>query len=328
VAAAASFSENAQGAISEADLLERAEASLSYIFQSRVKMERADAGGASGDPAGLCAPIRIRGVEWGTARVLQRVDEVPFLSEDAQLLQVLAQTLASLLESQALRTERLGRQQREQQLALNAAQSELKALRAQINPHFLFNALNTITALIPQKPRQAEQAVEQLAEVFRYTVRRSEHEWVRLGDEMEFVRSYLDIERARFGERLQVRIDVDERIAATRIPAMVIQTLVENAIKHGIATVRGPGHITITARLDAGKVRVRVEDSGRGFARSLNPDSLPEPSGSGGYGLKNVQQRLLAHYGAESGLRFERDADNSTTVVRFEIPAGATHEGD
>jgi two-component sensor histidine kinase len=315
VTAAANFAESVHGAISERDLLERAQASLSYIFQSKACIERGD---APAEPGGLSA-----GMAWGTVRILPRADEVPFLSEDAELLKMLAHTLGSVLESQSLRGEKTRQQQREQQLALNATQSELKALRAQINPHFLFNALNTITALIPRRPGQAEQTVEQLAEVFRYTVRRSENEWVRLDEEMDFVRSYLDIEKARFGERLQLRIEVEERVAETRIPAMIIQTLAENAIKHGIASVRGPGRINITAGLDGNKVRVTVEDNGLGFDNRVTADSLPEPSGSGGYGLKNVQERLRAHYGPGAGLRFERDAAAATTVVYFEVPVPA-----
>ena len=317
IAAATSFAESVQGAMNEGDLLERAESSLSYIFQSKACIDR---GATADDTVELGVPLLTNGTRWGRLRILPRADEVPFLSEDADLLRMLAQTLSSMLESQGLRTEKAGLQQREQQLALNAAQSELKALRAQINPHFLFNALNTITALIPKKPGQAEQTVEQLAEIFRYTVRRSDHEWVRLGEEMDFVRSYLDIEQARFGERLQVRIDVDPRIAETRVPAMVVQTLAENAVKHGIAGVKGPGLIVITAKLDGGNVRVAVHDNGAGFETSGGAGTLPEPTSSGGYGLKNVQERLRAHYGAAARLGFERDSSTATTVVFFEIP--------
>jgi LytS/YehU family sensor histidine kinase len=304
-------------AINEGDLLERAESSLSYIFQSKACIDRS---AAAGDTVELSVPLVTNGTHWGLLRILPRADEVPFLSEDADLLRMLAQTLGSMLESQGLRTEKAGLQQREQQLALNAAQSELKALRAQINPHFLFNALNTITALIPKKPGQAEQTVEQLAEIFRYSVRRSDHEWVRLGEEMDFVRSYLDIEQARFGERLQVRIDVEPRIAETRVPAMVVQTLAENAVKHGIASVKGSGLIVITAKLDGGNVRVAVQDNGAGFQTSGGAGTLPEPTSSGGYGLKNVQERLRAHYGSAARLGFERNSSTATTVVFFEIP--------
>jgi two-component system LytT family sensor kinase len=225
-------------------------------------------------------------------RVFPRPDGVPFLSEDAKLLRALAGTLGARLDSQRQRDERRSREQREQQLVLSAANSELKALRARINPHFLFNALNAIAALIPQKPERAEHTVEQLADVFRYTVRRADREWVCLAEEIEFVRSYLEIEQTRFGERLRVRIDVENGAGNVRIPAMIIQTLAENAIKHGISLVRGIGVIAISARITGG-----------------------------GYGLKNIQERLSAHYGANAGLRFRRDHGAATTVVSFEIPA-------
>src|SRR5262249_27328755 len=170
----------------------------------------------------LRTAVRIETADWGVARILPRSDDVPFLSEDADLLRVLAHSLGASLESQLHRDRHLVQRQREPELVLPAAQSELKALRAQINPHFLFNALNTIAALIPQKPDRAEQTVEQLAEVFRYAVRRSDREWVRLAEEIDFVRAYLEIERARFGERLRVRIEMDAAAESVRIPAMII----------------------------------------------------------------------------------------------------------
>src|SRR6185295_5860950 len=110
-----------------------------------------------------------------------------------------------------------------------------------INPHFLFNALNAIVALIPTKPERAEETLEQLAEVFRYTLTRSDKEWTRLADEVEFVRAYLDVEKARFGERLQATIDVDPKVQDMTVPSMMLQTLVENAVKHGLSSVRGVG---------------------------------------------------------------------------------------
>jgi LytS/YehU family sensor histidine kinase len=236
-----------------------------------------------------------------------------------ELLRVLGDSFGAALDSQRLRNQRLAQEQREKELVSNAAQSELKALRAQINPHFLFNALNTIAALIPHKPDRAEQTVEQLAEVFRYTVRRSDREWVRLTEEIDFVRAYMDIERARFGERLQVHIALEKAAENVKIPAMIVQTLAENAIKHGIAAVRGVGVITISVCSRGAKVIVRVEDNGPGFETGVVFESLPE-SASGRYGLRNVQARLHAYFGDEAHLRFERDAAAGTTSVSFEIP--------
>src|SRR5262249_46906791 len=124
-----------------------------------------------------------------------------FLSEDLALLASLAESLAFLLENLRLRDKRLEQEKRVEELELSANRLELKALRAQVNPHFLFNALNTIAGLIPRFPARAQQTIEQLAEVFRFTLRRMDREWVRLEEEMEAVRAYLDVEQARFGNR-------------------------------------------------------------------------------------------------------------------------------
>ena len=315
--AATYFEESLQGTLIEDDLLERAESSLSNIFQSKACIDSGNPDDEAGD---LQTTIPIDQGNWGMVSISPRADGIPFFSEDYDLLKVLARSLGSMLDGQSRRDQMLIQEQREQQLVLSAAHSELKALRAQINPHFLFNALNTIAALIPEKPDQAEQTVEQLAEVFRYTVRRSAREWVSLSEEVEFVRSYLEIEKARFGERLRVRIDLDEEAGHIRIPAMVIQTLTENAVKHGISATRGPGLVNISARVHEGKLQVRVEDSGPGFEKYPRLDSSPEPS-NGGYGLRNIQERLRAHYGTQSQLQFNRDPADELTVVSFEIPA-------
>lgn len=320
--AATFFFKELQAAMNEQDLLEAAESSLSQIFQSKVCIYRIDEAAAPPVSNGLGASLKVRGHPWGVVRVLPRSDEVPFLSEDAGLLTILADAFGSMVESQRLRDQSLVREQREQELAVHAAESKLKALRAQINPHFLFNSLNTIAALIPQRPKQAEQVLEQLADVFHYALHRSEREWVRLADEIEFVRAYLAIEQARFGERLQVQIQLDEAAGNVRIPALVVQTLVENAIKHGIANLRGPGLLTISARLNAGKVLVIVTDNGPGFNGAPTSQSLPRFS-TGGYGLKNVEERLCAYFGSEAQLRFMRDEDDTNTVVSFEVPLTA-----
>jgi two-component sensor histidine kinase len=309
------FSESVQAAVGEDDLLDRAELSLRKIFRSTVCVDRGCPSLSSGE---LSVPLRVHGANWGLVRILPRAGEIPFLSQDAELLQVLARALGSMIESEELRSQKVLQQQRERELALSAAQSELKALRAQINPHFLFNALNTIASLIPRQPLQAEQTVEQLSEVFRYTVRHAEREWVRVADEIDFVHAYLEIEQARFGERLQVDVRVEAAAREVRIPAMVIQTLAENAIKHGVAAVRGPGSIAISACVENSTLRVAVEDSGPGFPAEVRPDTLPEPS-RGGYGLRNVRERLRAYYGSTARLAFGRSPSGMTEVA-LEIP--------
>src|SRR6185436_16363640 len=125
------------------------------------------------------------------------------------LLRSLSGVFSYMLENVRLQRRRRQQDQLEQELRLQTSRSELKALRAQINPHFLFNALNAIASLIHSDPTRADAAVEQLAEVFRYTLRRSESEWAPLDQELTFARAYLDVEQARFGQRLTCTIDSD-----------------------------------------------------------------------------------------------------------------------
>ena len=149
-----------------------------------------------------------------------------FLSDDHRLLQTLATTLSVVLQNVRFRA-------RQQEFADYASRAELRALRAQINPHFLFNALNAIAGWIRVRPDVADETISQLAEVFRYALNRSQQEWVRLGEELDFVRAYLAVEKARFGEKLELEVTVDAAVESVRIPAMTIQPLVENAIKYG-----------------------------------------------------------------------------------------------
>jgi len=319
-----SFSESLHGASSEDDLLERAESAISMIFRSTSCIDRLDSTASGLSPGELREKIRVRGTPWGTVRVLPRNDEVPFLSQDVRQLGAFAAKLGSALEAQIQREDALRREQRERQLLLNAAEAELRALRARINPHFLFNALNAIAALIPNKPNVAEHTIEQLAEVFRYTVRQADREWVSVADEIEFVRSYLDIERIRFGERLQVRIEMEKSAAKVRIPAMTIQTLAENAVKHGITAVRDLGLISVSAELIASqehgsKAVITVSDNGPGFLDAAAVSATVR-SGSG-YGLRHIRERLLAHYGQAASLRIHRDPSSATTFVSLEVPA-------
>jgi LytS/YehU family sensor histidine kinase len=160
--------------------------------------------------------------------------------------------------------------------------------------------------------------VEQLAEVFHYTLKRSEKESVRLEEELDFVRSYLEVEQARFGERLQVRFDVPSDIKGMLIPTMMVQTLVENAIKHGVASVRGVGIVEIRAGLKEGRICIEVLDNGPGF--SLD-EALSEAPGRSGYGLKNLLQRPNSHYGSSAELHVRKDEASQRTVVSVELPA-------
>ena len=211
-------------------------------------------------------------------------DQVPFTSAFGCLDR---QRMLPILPAAGLTIEKRGEQERRlRELELGANRLQLKALRAQVNPHFLFNALNTVAGLIPRHPERAEQTIEQLAGVFRFTLRRMDREWVRVEEEMEAVHAYLDVEQARFGERLSFHMALAPAAAALRIPAMVIQTLVENAVKHGISTQSTPGRLEIGAALEGVRIAIEVRESGPGFT------AFAPPRGEdGGHGLPNIRER-------------------------------------
>ncbi len=206
-------------------------------------------------------------------------------TEDVDRLRALAAQLA-------LAVERLRLLDRERELVRQTAQAEMVALRAQINPHFLFNALNTVAALIRDRPEQAEETVEHLAGLFRDVLTASGQTTIPLRDEMRLVERYLRIEQARFGDALDVEIDLDDGAHGCQVPAFSVQTLVENAVKHGIERKRGGGAVTVRARHAADHLEITVEDSGVGLA----------PGTPYGVGLSNVSDRLQLLYGDRASL--------------------------
>ncbi len=199
----------------------------------------------------------------------------------------------------------------EQELRTLAAQAELKALKAQINPHFFFNALNTIAALIHTDPALAEASVERLAQMFRYILAGSERGQVPLEEELAFVDDYIEIECARFGERLQVTREIDSRALLVPVPSLILQPLVENAVKHGHGD---DGHIDLDIRVESANesVRITVADRGPGM-----PPGYRIGDGHG-HGLRNVDERLRKMYGR--GLEIQENTPHGTTAI-IKIPA-------
>jgi signal transduction histidine kinase len=311
-----------QTATTETELVENAQSRLSEIFQAPAHVTTAVPTTPPIDGVVLDIPIEFQHEEVGRIRLGRRRGGLPYLSQDVSLLDSLSDLISSMLTNVRLQARRREHETCEQELRLHATRSELKALRAQINPHFLFNALNAIIALIPKDPGRAEDTLEQLAEVFRYTLTRSDKEWTRLADEAVFVRAYLDVERARFGDRLQATLDIDSASGDVKVPSMMLQTLVENAVKHGLSSVRGVGVLSIEARTSGDRLRLVVRDNGPGLeAGARDLDAPPRPGQ--GYGLRNIRERLRGYFGDQAAFVLSRDAHNSTTVASVELPLTA-----
>lgn len=197
----------------------------------------------------------------------------------------------------------------EEKLKTLAAQAELKALRAQINPHFLFNSLNTIASLVNSDSSRAEESVERLADIFRYALSASDKEFVKLRDELEFIDSYLEIEKTRFGERLEVTKAISPDVLDTPIPSLILQPLVENSIKHGFVE-NGQVKIAITGHMDGELVQLTIKDEGKGV-----PEQIINGVYTNGTGLRNVSERLRRVYGEVYGLEIKENTPSGTMAI-------------
>jgi signal transduction histidine kinase len=205
-------------------------------------------------------------------------------------------------------------QHRERELVELAATAQLSALRAQINPHFLFNSLNSIAQLIRVDPDRAEACVERLAAMFRYVLRHGEKDFVPLAEELEMARAYLDIERARFGDRLQVETHIDPPSLQHLIPNLILQPLVENAVKHGLSRKRGGGTVRIDAIVTDGCLQLIVGDDGLGM-----PEAALARVYERGIGLRNLRDRLERLYGPAHLPEITSEA-GAGTEVRLRLP--------
>ncbi len=191
------------------------------------------------------------------------------------------------------------------------ARAELRALRAQISPHFIYNALAAIAGYIHTKPEEARELLTEFAEFTRYAFR-GQRPYVTLADELQYVEKYLRLERARFGERLQVRLQVAPEVLPTVVPVLSLQPLVENAVRHGVER-RGEGRIEIVGRDAGSDVEVIVSDNGVGMEPARASDVLA--GRGGGVGIANVQARLQNTFGPAYGLELESVAGTGTTVT-------------
>jgi LytS/YehU family sensor histidine kinase len=179
------------------------------------------------------------------------------------------------------------------ELAVMAQEAQVRALRYQINPHFLFNTLNAIAALVRDAPARAEEMVVQLSEFFRRSLAINPMEDLALSEEVELQRMYLEIERTRFPDRMRFDVQLDGGSAEARVPALLLQPLVENAVKHGVARSEGPTCIHIGARVDGPMLEIVVENDAKATGRGSSGEKV---------GLRNVQERLRSRFGDQASL--------------------------
>lgn len=224
-----------------------------------------------------------------------------------ELTQLVALGLLLYLLSVALHYMMLAMEE-SREASIQARDAELRALKAQINPHFLFNSLNSITALTAIDPIRAREMCIRLSDFLRNTLGLGERESISWREELQLARTYLDVEQVRFGARLHVEMNVDENCADCLVPPLVLQPLIENAVKHGIATLVDGGTITVEGHVNDGLLEVSVEN---GF----DPDS-PAPRRHG-LGLRNVRSRLETRFGGTARLtaRTENNRFRAELVV-------------
>ena len=200
--------------------------------------------------------------------------------------------------------------EREAALSVAAQRAELAALRSQVHPHFLFNSLNTVSALIGYDAAKAREACLLLAEYLRGTLGAQERALVSLEEEWQLCERYLKVEALRLGERLELDLELEETARRSLVPSLLLQPLVENAITHGVALLDEPSPLVVRARVRDGRLGITLEN---GF------DPAPRQRKGGGLGLANVRARLFGQYGSDAALRVERDAVRF--VVALDLPS-------
>jgi two-component system, LytTR family, sensor kinase len=201
------------------------------------------------------------------------------------------------------------------QLRTQLVQSQLEALKMQLHPHFLFNTLHSISALLNKDTEAARRMISRLGDFLRLTLENAGTQEVTLQEEMEFLNSYLEIERIRFQDRLTTNVEVDPRMLDVRVPNLILQPIVENAMRHAVATHTHAGRIEITAMARNGCLRIQVKDNGPGLAA----DQVSVNQIGKGVGLSNTKARLECLYGSEHLLELANDP-NGGLVVTLEIP--------
>jgi signal transduction histidine kinase len=236
------------------------------------------------------------------------------VAEICIIITLLAGTGTFLIEVQKGRVQATTLQLRTQQLERErasklAAEARFDSLQSRLQPHFLFNTINSILALLPEDARRAEEMLERLARLLRFALDSQQAPVVRLRDELRLVTDYLEIERTRFGSRLRFQIDAPEELMSAEVPAYALQTLIENSMKHAIAPRREGGFIAVNVFRDGDSLVAEVRDDGPGFSR----EALRS-----GHGLDMLEQRLAALYGTAASIEIASLEDGA--CVRFRLP--------
>jgi two-component sensor histidine kinase len=235
------------------------------------------------------------------------------MQPERQFLETVGTQLAHRLEALHFQQEQRALHLREERLKRLLTEAELKALRAQVDPHFLFNTLNTIADLIANNPEQAERMTERLAECFRYALAKHSRNLSTLDEELDFARHYLDIEQVRFGDRLRVQLSRGDAAGSEAVPSLLLQPLLENAIRHGLASVREGGCVSVQANRDGERLRLTIEDDGVGMGAGSRD----------GVGLRNVRERLRTLYSQAAEFLIGEHPGGRGTRITIVIPLHA-----
>jgi hypothetical protein len=242
------------------------------------------------------------------------------LSDEISMLEAVSLLTARKIDALRVTHERCEQELREQEFAKLATEAQLTALRSQINPHFLFNALTTIGYLIQTTPDKAFVTLMRLTQLLRCVLKTAD-EFCTLGEEINLIENYLDIERARFEERLEVEINVPDNLRKQKIPSLILQPLIENSIKHAISVNKTGGKVKITAKLETEIIEeflvLEVFDTGAG-------EKSRDFSHSNGIGLENIRERLSSYYGKKASLEIKTDVRKGTTAeIKFPVKSEA-----
>jgi LytS/YehU family sensor histidine kinase len=227
--------------------------------------------------------------------------------------------IAQAIQMIALHRER---DRREAELRAQLSELSLQALKAQLQPHFLFNALNTIAVLMREDVNLAHQVLLQLSRLLRRALENTSGQLIRLSEELAFLEIYLGLEKIRFQERLHYQIEAADNLGEVQVPSFLLQTLVENAVRHGLAERQTQGHIIVGAKSEGEMLRLTIQDNGKGL-----PQLTPSLQNQEGIGLSNTKARLALLYGNRAHFEIQSLPQGGTLVTILLPHSFAEKEG-